>query len=39
MPLSTCPLKEFLIESKLNMFLGFAVTFVLRNFHRRGEVK
>ena len=36
MPLTTCPLKKFLIEW---MFLGFAVTFGLRNFHRGSEVK
>ena len=41
MPLTTCNQKEFLIESKLNGFLG--VFFLLhllgpRNFHRgRGE--
>ena len=40
MPLSACNQKEFLIESKLDRFLGgFSVTFGLRNFHRGGEVK
>ena len=40
MSLTTCNHKEFLIESKLNGFLGrFSVTFGLRNFHRGGEVK
>ena len=35
MPLTTCNQKEFLIESKLNGFLGgFSVTFGLKNFHR-----
>ena len=35
MHLTTCNQKEFLIESKLNGYLGgFSVTFGLRNFHR-----
>ena len=34
MPLTTCNQKEFLIESKLNGFFFFSVTFGLRNFHR-----
>ena len=38
MPLTTCPLKEFLIESKLNGFLGGFVTFRLKIFHKGGEV-
>ena len=40
MPVSICTQKTFLIESKLNGFLGiFVVTLGLRNFHMRGEVK
>ena len=40
MPLTACNQKEFLIESKLNVFcFCFSVTFGLRNFHRGGEVK
>ena len=37
MPLTTCPLKEFLTESKLNGFLGGFL--LLRSFQRGGEVK
>ena len=40
MPLTTCNRKEFLIETKLNRFLGgFVVTLGLKHFHMRGEVK
>ena len=44
MPLTKCPLKEFLIDSELNGFFFFgggggSVTFGLRIFHRGGEVK
>ena len=39
MPLTMCPLKEFLIESKLNgFFLGSAVTFGLGSLHSRCDV-
>ena len=40
MPLTTCNQREFMIESKLNGFLGgVSVTLGLRNFHNGGEVK
>ena len=40
MPLSTCNQKEFLIESKLNGFLGVLLLLLdLEKFHMGDEVK
>ena len=39
MTLITCPLKEFLSESKLNGFWGVFCYIGLRIFHMGGEVK
>ena len=39
MPVSICTQKEFLIESKLNGFVGVLLLHLDLNFHMGGEVK